>query len=77
MALLEKIVFMADKLDPRKEGRDPFQESLRILAYEDLDAAVVQFLEAQIRHLLDRQGLLHPAALDARNFLLLHKGGNA
>ena len=72
MSNLEKVVFLADKLDPDKQGYyPPGLERLPELAQEHLDLAVVRYLEWQVRHLLERGGVIHPAALDARNWLLL------
>ncbi len=76
MTLLEKIVFMADKLDPRGQAPDPFFATLRGLAMEDLDAALLKFLDWQVQHLLERGSLVHPASIDARNALLI-PGGRA
>lgn len=70
MSNLEKVVFLADKLDPEKDGYYPGLEGLPALAQENLDRAVLHYLEWQIRHLLERGGLLHPATIDARNWLL-------
>lgn len=71
MGQLEKIVFLADKLDPRKEGPDPALAALREVAYHDLDEAVLRVLQGQVRHLMERQGMVHPAAIGAWNWLVL------
>lgn len=73
MTDLEKIVFLADKLDPGKqEGHyPPGLEPLDALAREDLDGAVVFYLDWQVRHLLDLGRLVHPATIEARNALIL------
>lgn len=71
MGQLEKIVFLADKLDPRKAGPDPALTELRELAYRDLDEAVLSVIQGQVRHLMERQGMVHPAAIEAWNWLVL------
>ncbi|MBI2887733.1 MAG: bis(5'-nucleosyl)-tetraphosphatase (symmetrical) YqeK [Chloroflexi bacterium] len=74
MGALEKAVFLADKLDPEKEGYYPGLERLPELAQRDLDGAVLRYLEWQVGHILAQSGLLHPAAIEARNWLLLQRG---
>ena len=71
MGQLEKIVFLADKLDPRKEGPDPALATLRELAYHDLDEALLHFLQGQVRHLMQRQGMVHPGSIEAWNRLVI------
>lgn len=79
MSLLEKIVLLADKLDPEKGGYYPGLEDLPQLAEENLDRAVLRYLEWQTKRLLEEGGLIHPAAIDARNYLIqrLRLGGQA
>lgn len=75
MSTLEKVVFLADKLEPRGGPPDPFFEELNALAFKDLDKAVMRFLEWQVRHLLDRGNLVHPASIDAWNRLAMRSNG--
>lgn len=70
---LGQLVFLADKLDPPKLKRYPFQPELRERAENDLPAAMVMFLNHNIARLLDAGALVHPAALESRNALLLGK----
>ena len=65
------VVFLADKLDPAKRKRYPFQPELGELAETDLPAAMIMFLNQNIARLLDAGAPIHPAALAARNALLL------
>lgn len=66
-----KAVYLADKLDPRKIVRYPFQAELHELAAHSLDTAILRFLERDLRSLLQEGSLLHPASVDARNELIL------
>ena len=68
---LGQIVFLADKLDPSKRKRYPYQPELGELAENDLPAAMLLFLSRNIARLLDAGVLVHPAALESRNALLL------
>ncbi len=72
---LGKVVFLADKLDPQKLPRYPYQPHLRELALNDLDAALVEFFTREIVSLAGRGELIHPAMLEARNALLAAASG--
>ena len=67
---LGKLVFLADKLDPQKLNRYPYQPYLRQLASEDLDQAILEFLTQETLALTSRGNLVHPAMVEARNALL-------
>jgi predicted HD superfamily hydrolase involved in NAD metabolism len=68
---LGKVVFLADKLDPWKIDRYPYLPQLRELAMENLDRALLEFLDREITSRL-RQGLtVHPVSLECRNALLI------
>ncbi|MEK7217079.1 MAG: bis(5'-nucleosyl)-tetraphosphatase (symmetrical) YqeK [Chloroflexota bacterium] len=77
MSDLEKVVFLADKLDPGKAGYYPPElNPLGQLAKAGLDEAVVFYLDWQLRHLLERGLAIHSAAVHARNWLLPHRHGD-
>ena len=65
------IVFLADKLDPAKVKRYPWQGELKELAENDLPAAMTMFLTRNVVRMLDKGSLVHPASIEARNTLLL------
>ncbi len=67
---LGKVVFLADKLDPNKGKKYPYQPQLWELARENLDAAIGEFLTRQIVDLTGRGLLVHPMMVKARNALL-------
>lgn len=71
MTLVEKVVFLADKLDPEKAIRYPYLTQLEALGAESLDGAVLEFLNQDMARLLRSGRLVHPASLEARNDLLL------
>ena len=67
---LGKVVFLADKLDPNKRKRYPYQPQILELARDNLDAAILEFLTRQVVDLTNRGHLVHPTMLEARNALL-------
>ena len=69
--VLGHIVFLADKLDPIKLRRYPWQPELRELAEQNLAAATAMFLSRNVARLLEDGKAVHPAAIEARNALLL------
>jgi predicted HD superfamily hydrolase involved in NAD metabolism len=73
---LARVVFLADKLEPAKASRYGTIVNVKELALRDLDAAVLTFLDGELRRLVQEGELLHPAMVEARNGLLLRaKGG--
>ncbi len=64
-----KVVFLADKLDPNKRKKIPYQPELMELARENLDAAILEFLNRQVADLTDRGKEVHPMMLKARDSL--------
>ena len=70
MSRVAKVVFLADKLDPRKVKRFQFLESVSREARHDLDAGILEYLDHTIRYLLDKRQLVAPAAIDLRNELI-------
>lgn len=68
MSSLCKIVFLADIIEP---GRNfPGVKELRLLANSNLDKAVCKAMDLAIEFILQRNELLHPLTVLARNDLL-------
>ena len=63
---LGKVVFLADKLDPNKRKRIPYQPEIMELALADLDAAILEFLDRQVVDLTEKGKAVHPMMLEAR-----------
>ncbi len=70
-----KVVFLADKLDPNKRKRIPYQTEIMELAREDLDAAILEFLRRQVVDLTARGKEVHPMMLEARDALAARVSG--
>ncbi|MDA0988559.1 MAG: bis(5'-nucleosyl)-tetraphosphatase (symmetrical) YqeK [Chloroflexi bacterium] len=65
-----KIAFLADKLDHSKAGRYPFLERIDGLAKEDLNAAILSFLQEDMTAMIAAGLLIHPASVEGLNELL-------
>ena len=72
MGLVEKVVFLADKLDPQKVRRYQYLERVRSLAQESLDLALLEYLNQGLSYLLGKGQPIHPESLELRNELLLN-----
>ncbi len=68
MTALEKIIFLADMVEPSREF--PGVEELRALAYHDLDYALRVALASSMASVLKKGRLLHPDSVSAYNSLL-------
>ena len=70
MSLLEKIVFLADYIEPSRDF--PGVENIRELSKLSLDKAVLCAYNSTIKHLLDIDAYIYPLTIDGRNNLLEH-----
>lgn len=73
MTTLDKVLFLADKLDPSKVSRYPFIGEVGRLAHEDLDLAMLCFIDNQVKAFIDHGDLVHPGMIAARNSALIAK----
>ena len=68
MGLLDKILYVADLIEP---GRNyPGVEQLCRLAEVNLDQALLTGFNQTLRYCLEKNYLLHPQTIQARNYLL-------
>lgn len=67
MTKLDKIIFIADKIEPRRkyEGVD----ELRIIAYKNIDDAIIMSLESTINYVKNRNLELDNESIMTLNFL--------
>jgi predicted HD superfamily hydrolase involved in NAD metabolism len=70
MSALEKVLFLADKIEVDKVKRRPAWEEVRELAPKDLDAALRRFLDLHLAEAIQRGWHIHPRTIAARNELL-------
>ena len=73
MSLLEKVIFVADKIEPGKVRAKPALARVRELADRDLDAAILEHLDQMLVVAREEGWPLHPQAVAARNELLLSR----
>jgi predicted HD superfamily hydrolase involved in NAD metabolism len=70
MSQLEKLIFVADKIEAEKARGEPALAEARQAAPESLDAAMRIILDYQISRALERGWPVHPDTVAARNELL-------
>ncbi len=70
MSALEKILLLADKVEPGKSRRNRARSEVRELADRDLDAALLRFFDTSLAYALRKGWPLHPATVAARNELI-------
>ncbi len=70
MSALERVIYVADKIEPEKARREPALADARRLADSDLDAALCGLLDYQVLRAVERGWPLHPDTVAARNELV-------
>ena len=70
MGPVARAVFLADKLDPTKDRRYPFNSEVRQVAATDLNRAIRLFLDGDISGHVAGGRVVHPASVVLRNELL-------
>ena len=76
MGPVARVLYLADKLDPSKDARYPFNAEVRGLARSDLARAILAFIDGDIASNLVRGRLVHPSTIEFRNQLLAEMKGN-
>lgn len=71
MSLLDKIIFIADYVEPGRKF--PGVEEIRNTAFSNLDLSLKMALDRTIVYVLEGGGLLHPDTVKARNGLILER----
>lgn len=67
MSIIDKIVFIADYIEPSREPFDGLEEARR-LAYLDLDMAVKFILQHTISYIKEKKKMLHPLSVEALEY---------
>ena len=68
MSLLDKIIYLSDKIEPLRNMVGV--EEVREMAEKDLDRAVLMALDRGIIYLINKNSLIHPVSIEARNSIL-------
>ena len=67
MSLLEKIIYVADLIEPGRDAYLDWSAPCREMAKKDIDEALVMITEKSINSLFKRKMTIHPSTLDVRN----------
>ena len=70
MTMLEKIVFIADKIDETRKNKGV--EELRKLAFEDIDAAILKNINFTSINNIEKGSLITKKRLETRNYILIN-----
>jgi predicted HD superfamily hydrolase involved in NAD metabolism len=73
MSAIERLIFVADKIEPHKARDDAALAQARRLADGSLDAAMRAILDRQVARAVEHGWPLHPDTVAARNELLLER----
>lgn len=68
MGLLDKIIFVADAIEPNRNY--PGVEEIRKIAFDDLDLAVLMSMDKTLAYILSNGNLIHPDTVNARNYII-------
>ena len=71
MSEVAKVVFLADKLDPRKVERFPYLKRVGDTSKHSLDLAILEYLDRTLEFFLCNGNLIHPASIEFRNQLMV------
>ncbi len=69
MELLEKIIFVADYIEPARTF--PEAEAMRKEAFVDLDKTILTGVDSTIQYVVGKGRLLHRDTLETRNWILM------
>ncbi len=69
MNLLDKIIFIADYIEPGRNFSNI--ENIRKTVYEDLDRAIIMALDNTLAYVTSKGALIHPLSVTARNSLIV------
>ena len=73
MSMLEKIIYVADKIEENRKGTRFDIEKSRELAVQDIDKALIFIMNELIKYNVKNEWLIHPETINARNYVLLNK----
>ena len=72
MNLLDKIIYISDKIEDGRMNDNYDIQKERELAKENIDEAMIMIIDNNIIHLLQKGKLVHPNAIDTTNYLKMN-----
>ena len=73
MDMLSKIIYVADKTEKNRMSKGYDIDYERDLSNKDIDAAIIYILDSNITELIKKEKLVHPKAIETRNYLLIKR----
>lgn len=73
MTILDKIVYVSDKIELTRKSDTYDIEEERKLAKTDLDSAVILIINSNIKSLIEKDKLISPESIETRNKLMIEK----
>jgi predicted HD superfamily hydrolase involved in NAD metabolism len=73
MGDIEKVVFIADKIEPMKIKKNPSLKPVEELIYKDINLAIKEYLSIRFKMLLNSNSLIDPLAVDTWNNVVINK----
>ncbi len=74
MGKLAKIIYIADLIEP--ERKFSISKEIKKIAFNSIDKAVLFSLNESIKYMLNKNYVIHPQTIDARNYYLLNQGSD-
>lgn len=71
MSMLEKIIYVADKIEENRKGTRFDIEKSRELSKQNIDEASLFLMNESISYNIKKDAIIHPKTIEARNDLLL------
>ena len=69
MSKIFKVVFLSDKIEPEKIKKFKDLTTISKMAYKDIDQAMLMYLNYNIKFRINKNQLIHPYTIQARNSL--------
>jgi nicotinate-nucleotide adenylyltransferase len=69
LSTLGKIIYIADKIEPGRE-MIKYIDKVRTLVWQDIDQAMLELLNQELKQLISRNLIIHPDTFQARNEIL-------
>ena len=67
MGIIEKIVFLADYIEPNRKNFEGLEEA-REICFKDIDKAMALVLRQTVEYVKERKRPLHPLSLEALSY---------